>query len=94
MIFDGWKGKIAKSYLRDDMIKNIILFCSTLISFSSLLLATGFYYGAIQVVENAQKNIIDSSLFKAVKKESVSNNSSPLSLVKLSRPSREDLGFV
>lgn len=91
----GWKRTIARSYLRGDTSKNTILFLSTLVSFSSLLLATGFHYGANQIVDTAQSQIVDSSFFKAAKKEYVeTGDSSPLSLVKVMRPKREELGFL
>jgi hypothetical protein len=64
----GWKRTIARSYLRGDTSKNTILFLSTLVSFSSLLLATGFHYGANQIVDTAQSQIVDSSFSKRRKK--------------------------
>lgn len=94
-MFSGWKETIARSYLRGDRSKNIILFFSTLISFSSLMLAAGFYYGANQFVETAQEQIVDSSLYKATKKEFLSSgDSTPLSVVKITRPKRDELGLL
>jgi len=65
VIISNWKEKIARSYIWGDASKNIILFLSTLISFASLLLSVGFYYGANQVVDTTQERIVDSALFKA-----------------------------
>ncbi len=94
MIISNWKEKIARSYIWGDASKNIILFLSTLISFASLLLSVGFYYGANQVVDMTQERIVDSTLFKATKKERISSGDAPLSLIKVTRPKRDDLSFL
>lgn len=91
---NNWKAKFTWTYLKTDATKNIILFCSCLVSFTSLLLASGFYTGSSNALNNTHHNLIDSSSFKISKKEKISNGESPISLVRTMRPAADELSFL
>ncbi|MFA7378774.1 MAG: hypothetical protein WC014_04575, partial [Bacilli bacterium] len=57
---NNWITRLALSNLRDGLTKSIILFLSSLVSFTSLLLAVGFYVGSQQTLDQTQNNLIDS----------------------------------
>lgn len=91
---NNWITRLALSNLRDGLTKSIILFLSSLVSFTSLLLAVGFYVGSQQTLDQTQNNLIDSELFQITKKEYISNSSSPILLVKMTRPNKDELIFL
>lgn len=91
---NNWIGRLALSNLRDGLTKSVILFLSSLVSFTSLLLLAGFYVGSHQTLDETQNNLIDSELFQITKKEYISNSSSPISLVKITRPNKDELQFL
>ncbi|HNY74006.1 MAG TPA: hypothetical protein PKH35_00070, partial [Bacilli bacterium] len=45
-------------------------------------------------MDMTQERIVDSTLFKATKKERISSGDAPLSLIKVTRPKRDDLSFL
>lgn len=94
MKLSNWKDVFAWSYLKSDATKTIILFCSCFVSFTSLLLASGFYFGSNQSLEQTARNIVDSSHFQVSKKEYLATEGSPLSLVRSTRPSIADISFI
>ncbi|MFA5421712.1 MAG: FtsX-like permease family protein [Bacilli bacterium] len=90
----NWKQRFAWHYLKENTLKNTILWLSSLISFSSLLLSLGFFVGSNQLIDNTQDNLLDSQLFMVTKQEKISSSESPVALVKTLRPNLEELNFL
>ena len=91
---NNWIERLVFSNLCEGLTKNFILFLSSLVSFTSLLLAVGFYVGSNQTLDETQNNLMDSELFEITKKEYVNSSSSPISLVKMTRPTKDELLFL
>ena len=90
----NWQDKFVWNYLKSDTPKTIILFCSCLISFCSLLLSSGFYVGSNEALSHLSEKILDSSSFNISKKEYLNTQDSPVSLVRSTRPEIQDLLFI
>jgi len=93
MVF-GWHERLSWSYIKGDITKSVLLFLAMLISFTALLFAIGFHQGASQMISDVQYQFLDSQFFKAAKKETFALDSSPLSLVKTSRPTMSEMAFL
>ncbi|MDY0100511.1 MAG: ABC transporter permease [Bacilli bacterium] len=87
-----WRFSIV--YLKNNLLKNIFVFLSLLISFSSLIIAVGFYEGTNLFLLKTQEKIVDINHYSITKKETYSFESSPLKLVKTKRPQKSDLLFL
>ncbi|NCA96902.1 MAG: FtsX-like permease family protein [Bacteroidia bacterium] len=90
----NWKSVFASSYMRNDVIKNLILFFSCIVAMSSLLLTTGFYHGSNIMIDKAKNSLVDSGNFQVSIKEYYDNGDSPIRLVRTSRPSKEEMAFL
>lgn len=86
--------KFSFVYFKNNLLKNIFIFLSLVISFSSFLLAIGFYEGTNKFIENSQNHLVDMNYFNISKKETYAFENSPFQLVKFKRPKENDVLFL
>lgn len=86
----SWVQKFLGHNLSRHPSSVVARFASGLIGFVSILLSLGFALGNAPALDKEKKNTLDYCSFRLVQKEYVEVPSSPLRLVKESRPSVED----
>ncbi len=86
----NWQRKLVFLHFKEDGWKNGIALVSAFIGFTSLLLFSGYYAGHEKALEEALGSSLSYLSAKITQKEVVDVPGSPLSLVKETRPKRQE----
>ena len=84
----------VRNHLKENVLKNFLMIISSVIGFSFLLLSVGFDNGAKVSTKKYQNQNLSAFTSIVQNKEYETSDDSLLSLVKLSRPSEEDLFYI
>lgn len=89
--FSSWRKPLLHSHLRKDKKKNVLSLLSGVVAFSALLLGVGFTFGSKESLEIEQEKslLLYSASVSMVERHEIEG--SPLSLLRSSRPNREEI---
>ncbi len=87
----GWRKELFKSHLAKDKKKNFLSFLSSSVAFVFLLCSIGFIFGSNDTLNEEKEKLMLLYKGQVSNRETYTLENSPLSLLKSTRPEKEDL---
>ena len=89
-----WKYYLVRRNFKSNFRKNLMCCFACLIGFTSSILAISFYNGSKEALRENQIKSLDYYTLSVQKKEYQEIEGSPLNLVKVSRPAKNEINFL
>lgn len=87
-----WSIKSFTYNLKKNSFKNAVMLLSGIIGYAFLLCSLGFYNGSLEASSKQRSNYLDYTVARVSKQTKITIEGSPMSLLKTSRPSKEEVG--